>query len=1264
MADNNIDINIGVNPSTAESGSRRAKAAVNSVSKEARELDAAYRRLKSTIDPTFAAQEKLNKALADNKKLYQSGLISLAEYRAGNKAARQELEASTAAIQRNSAVARAAAAEAARARREEVAAMRAAAQQVALEARLKAAAERQSARDAAAAAKQKEREEKEAIRSAANLAKQQAREKAAAERQAAREAAQEAKQAAEEAKRSAREKSIEERKAAREIAEADKRARAEQREASRQAARVAAQAAKDKAAAERAASAAARAAADETRRQAQAERLAAQAANELRASIDPLFAAQQRYNQTMATATQLLMQNKLRQGEWLAIQKQAKAQMDVNVRSMGRMNSMYVQLGYQAQDVTASIASGINPMVILAQQGGQTAAALSTMGGTVGRVASFFAGPWGAAILGFTALLGYLAMASKEAEKRTLELENAEDRRIMTVKELTAALKEFNKEQREANTNSEEAAQIANRTAREGVSEVIKRAKELKTEISQAEKTLDILYRNPTPGIEGAILTLTLRIKGLKKELEELRKGGRDALDSVTERKIDEAMRRAEEATNGATAAQRQFEREVTKVNQAFRTSKKTNEDLKRLQDGLIEAIRRKEAAERKWNEAQREGRRIAEETAQYIMPVAGRISSGFGARTAPTRGASTQHAGIDIAAPAGSSVRAPQVGTVEAVGYSPTLGKYVVLSHGAGVTTRFGHLSDNSMVSSGQTVQQGQQIGKVGSTGTATGAHLHYEVRINGKAVDPTKGVFPIDQLEAEADAFETLDKARKEALDNYVESINFQQALAAEDLQVVLDLQDKKIQAIEEYHGRESQEAQRAQRERVQIERRLQQQVLEEKRRGIDQALRLAQNALQTEAQLKEIDKGQQEDNLGFNADFGLISEEQALQQRAAMLDEQYTQQVNHEQRMYQLYIQSLRDKLALENLPKEQRDAINREIEAAEAEHLGRMQVLHRQYNRDVNSINLQAASISMQRWQQVTQTFTQSLGSAFQGLWTRTITWQQAFIQMADQLVFKFADMGLKMLQDWILKQVGMTAATQAQQTAQSAAVTAGEASRTTAASLGATAQTAAKMGAATTEQGIIAATTSAKIASEGIKTGAAVTGAATQTGAAAAAGTTEITTNAAVAAAGAYKSTVVIPFIGPIAAPAAAALALAAVLGFASLISAKGGMGEVPGDQLAMVHKKEMILPAWIAEPMRNTFLRRGSSGIVGGASSAGSSIRESMISNSRGGDIHLNYSPKNTNMDASFDTLLKRDAQSLRRWIRNEVRNGRLQVSS
>ena len=95
-------------------------------------------------------------------------------------------------------------------------------------------------------------------------------------------------------------------------------------------------------------------------------------------------------------------------------------------------------------------------------------------------------------------------------------------------------------------------------------------------------------------------------------------------------------------------------------------------------------------------------------------------------------------HAGIDIAAPAGTPVYAPADGVVSYVGFETGYGKLVSIDHGYGVITRFGHNS-KIFVEQGQKVHRWDVISAVGSTGRSTGAHCHYEVRIHGIAIDPT---------------------------------------------------------------------------------------------------------------------------------------------------------------------------------------------------------------------------------------------------------------------------------------------------------------------------------------------------------------------------------------------------------------------------------------------------------------------------------------------------------------------------------------------
>lgn len=116
---------------------------------------------------------------------------------------------------------------------------------------------------------------------------------------------------------------------------------------------------------------------------------------------------------------------------------------------------------------------------------------------------------------------------------------------------------------------------------------------------------------------------------------------------------------------------------------------------------------------------------------------VVGRLTSGFGYRRDPISGTSTFHNALDIAAPRGTPVYAYTNGKVVTAGWGNMTGNHVVIDHGGGLRTKYLHLSSIS-VSAGQTVEVGQKIGGVGSTGYSTGNHLHFEVTKNGVAVNP----------------------------------------------------------------------------------------------------------------------------------------------------------------------------------------------------------------------------------------------------------------------------------------------------------------------------------------------------------------------------------------------------------------------------------------------------------------------------------------------------------------------------------------------
>jgi hypothetical protein len=1190
-----LNINISSDSTAVEQGSQRAKASIKGVGKEARDLDVAFRRLKSAIDPTFAATDRYNKTLADNQRLLKAGRISQEEYAAGVKVAKAAMDAQIQSLSRLTTAGKAAAAESKRQSMEAKISARETAEIQKNEARLAAAEKINAAKTATAAILAAQEKERTSIKLSAQVARQAAAESrrlaasavapstrgvkpgsietnnqsinqlaanakraaevaeraaikamaaaaAAAESTSARtaaaaqKAAEKSKAAAEDASNRAiqlaRAKASEEGRLEQEVAAVAKAAREQEKRAIQGAAAAAKAAAADKRKAGMDAAKSAREAAKATDDQAKAEKRAAAGAQELRASIDPVFAAQTRYNETMRTATTLLMQNKLQTGEWTNIQRQAKAQMDVNVRSMGRMNSVYVQMGYQAQDVTASLASGISPLVILAQQGGQTASALAQMGGTVGKVAAFFAGPWGAAIIGFTLLIGLMIGKEKEAKEATLDLSDAEARRAATLPALTKALEDFNAEQERANVNSAEALRLASVTAAGTLDEATGRVVKAQNKLAELNANLTAATAYTVPGSEGAIGALMVQINSAQKDLAEANKTYGLARTTQTNVEIRQARSIAEATVDAREAIRQQYDKEETALQNVYKAQIKVigaseNQAAKskaqaQLTAGLVAAQRKRDA--------------------------------GF-----------------------------------EAVSESKEKPK---------------------------------------------------------KPKDTTsKAEF----------------REAQEGIRDYIEELEYKQSQEQEDFNKQLELQDQKIAALSKFYGATSKETVRAQRERLAIQRKGEQDEVRSLTASIEQKVALAQNLEERLTEAKSSSQGMLEDNANFNQQQGLVSPQEAVMEKARLLDMEYQDLLAHEQRMYQATLKGFQERLALAHLLPVERDQINRQVEALTIAHETRLSGITAGYARQVNQTSNEMAAVQSQRWREVASTLTSSMGSAFQGLWTKQITFQQAFVQMADQLVYKAFEMGQTMLQDWIMSLIQKRAETAAAAAAEKAIVQAAALAQKGIVIGSTVAETAAKMGAAATEGTVIAATTKAKIASEAIKTGAATKGAATQTGVAATAGITEVGTSAAVAAAGAYKSTVVIPFIGPIAAPAAAALALATVLGFGALISAKGGQAEVGQDgQLSMLHKKEMVLPAWAAIPLREGLKARGNGSMMSNIASAGSMVRESVSTTTKAGDTIFNYDPKHTNMGASMSQLLREDGRTMRKWIKEQVRNGGL----
>ena len=128
------------------------------------------------------------------------------------------------------------------------------------------------------------------------------------------------------------------------------------------------------------------------------------------------------------------------------------------------------------------------------------------------------------------------------------------------------------------------------------------------------------------------------------------------------------------------------------------------------------------------------------------VYPVKGWVSSGYGYRVSPFTSERTRHRGMDIASAIGTPILAPADGVVIFSGRKENFGNFIMIAHGYGIVTRYGHNAHN-LVQPGQKVTRGDQIGTVGASGRTTGPHLHYEVWVNGHPSNPRKFILGLGE-------------------------------------------------------------------------------------------------------------------------------------------------------------------------------------------------------------------------------------------------------------------------------------------------------------------------------------------------------------------------------------------------------------------------------------------------------------------------------------------------------------------------------------
>jgi murein DD-endopeptidase MepM/ murein hydrolase activator NlpD len=203
----------------------------------------------------------------------------------------------------------------------------------------------------------------------------------------------------------------------------------------------------------------------------------------------------------------------------------------------------------------------------------------------------------------------------------------------------------------------------------------------------------------------------------------------------LREDKMVELQEQLQEANELIARIQADLEAEQALYNEVVAEEERVQRDI----NARVEELRRQEEARRRAEADRVRG------TGQFRWPVPGHgdVSSGFGNRFHPVFRVYRQHMGIDIAAPHGANVIASDDGRVIISAYNSSYGNYIVISHGningENLTTLYAHLSTRR-VSEGDIVSKGQVIGRIGSTGISTGPHLHFEISVNGRQINPLR--------------------------------------------------------------------------------------------------------------------------------------------------------------------------------------------------------------------------------------------------------------------------------------------------------------------------------------------------------------------------------------------------------------------------------------------------------------------------------------------------------------------------------------------
>jgi len=546
------------------------------------------------------------------------------------------------------------------------------------------------------------------------------------------------------------------------------------------------------------------AAAQAEREAATASDAQATAADRLRARYNPLYATVTNYLTTKREIRQAELAGTLTTNEaTAALQRERQATLGAiaaiklqtaEIAAGTRaQRAGFTNLGFQINDVTTQLSAGTPVAQVFAQQSGQVLGAFQMMAKEGSTAASVLGGPWGLAITAGVSLLGLFASklfdASHGFDSMVQKLKEDADEQdktnaahvafsktlegqIVLQQKLNEEMERGLKSQRETNqqnlTGAQQKIDDAQRTLSTLSRDLVTAQAALKDVYNTAPDTMtasaSAAYSQRLAEAKAKVADIERRIQTAYKDIATAQQGVRDAKAVIA---VDEAQ--------AAVDPLKQIANKYQDLRDAAIAAAKGNDALTKSLTETLKAINVKEQAERDAEEKRRKSGRDTETTA-FSMPVNGPISGQFGEKRP-----GHLHAGLDIAVPVGTPVKADAGGVIIEAGTLPGYGNVVFIDHGGGTISRLAHLSKID-VTKGQVVTAGDVIGSSGGakgapgSGDSTGPHLHYEVRVRGRSVDPRKGPFPTDALGSADKAADAQKRAEEEAQRQRDEAIRHQ--------------------------------------------------------------------------------------------------------------------------------------------------------------------------------------------------------------------------------------------------------------------------------------------------------------------------------------------------------------------------------------------------------------------------------------------------------------------------------------------------------